>query len=249
MSRRSLCLTLGSLAMLALGGIALLIGLIRHVPYNYARAPLPDDPAALQERSREGEKKIFALLNAIGGDPVWYEQFTDEEINSYLEDRFVNSRTDRQLSLPDKISQPRIVFGQDEIHLAFRYSKGVLSTVVSIDLRVWLPDCEPNVLALELKGIYAGALPISAQSLSVLTSEFGLERVSEVGRQNGIDVSWYRTNGHPVALLRFGIDQPRPTVLLEAVKLQPGTLAVKGRANRSLPGAAPADANPVLNGN
>jgi hypothetical protein len=83
---------------------------------------------------------------------------------------------------------------------------------------------------LELEGFHAGALPISAQSL--------LERVAEAGRQYGIDVAWYRTNGHPVALLRFGTDQPRTTVLLDAVQLQPGSLVVKGHAIEPIPARA-----------
>jgi hypothetical protein len=86
-------------------------------------------------------------------------------------------------------------------------------------------------------------MPISTQSL--------LERVGDVGRQSNVDVAWYRTNGHPVALLRFGTDQPRTTVLLDTVKLQPGSMAIKGHAIESTaarvmlpqgdPGQRPAD--------
>jgi hypothetical protein len=39
------------------------------------------------------------------------------------------------------------------------------STVISISFRVWVAPKEANVVVLELQSLYAGALPISAQSL------------------------------------------------------------------------------------
>jgi hypothetical protein len=212
---------LGALFALSLGLTAALAGLVRHEPERYARAPMPEELVERQLRSREFTERLFALINAINSDREWDEQFSDEQINSYLEDEFVRSGMDRKL-LPEAITRPRVAFGADTVRLAFRYGSGAWSAVISIDLRVWVPNCEPNVVALELQSFHAGALPISTQSL--------LERVAEVGRQSGIDVSWYRTNGHPVALLRFGTDQPRTTVLLDTVKLQPGSLSVKGHA-------------------
>jgi hypothetical protein len=221
MSRRSFCLALGIILLVTFGGAAVLVGLIRHEPAHYARPPIPEEPEILQKRSDEFWEKISALYNAITGERDWDEQFTDEQINSYLEEGFVRSGVDRRL-LPEGITKPRVVFGADTIQLAFRYGSGAWSTVISIDLRVWVPQYEPNVVAMELVGFHAGALPISTQSL--------LERVAEVGRQSGIDVSWYRKDGHPTALLRFGTDQPRMTVLLNKMTLQPGSLAVKIRA-------------------
>jgi hypothetical protein len=224
MSRRSILLALGCLLVFAIGGAAIVVMLLRHEPVQYARPPMPEEAGDRQFQSREFYKRFTDLISGIRGEQQWEEQFSDEQINSYLEDEFIRSGVDRQL-LPEGISRPRVVFGNDRIQLAFRYSSGAWSAVISIGLRVWVPGCEPNVVALELESFHAGALPISAQSL--------LDRVAEVGRQSGIDIAWYRTNGHPVALLRFGTDQPRITVLLDVVKLQPGLLAVKGHAIES----------------
>jgi hypothetical protein len=181
---------------------------------------MPDEPEARHRLSGECLERILALYNAINGDREWDEEFTDEQINSYLGGEFIRQGIDRQL-LPDGISEPRVVFGADSIHLAFRYGTGTWSTIISIDLRVWVPRCEPNVVALELQGFHAGALPISTQSL--------LERIGEVGRMTAVDIAWYRHNGHPVALLRFGTDSPRTTMFLDTLRLQPGSLAVKVR--------------------
>src|SRR5207245_9637361 len=93
----------------------------------------------------------------------------------------------------------------DKIRLAFRYHAGPWSTVITIDMRVWLANKrEPNVIALELQSLHAGSVPIAAQSL--------LEQISETARQNGIEVIWYPYNGNPVALLKFQANQPHPTI-------------------------------------
>src|SRR5205807_7493140 len=69
-----------------------------------------------------------------------------------------------------------------------------LPILVSLSLCAWLTPAETNVLALKLERFDAGLLPCSAQWL--------LERISETARQHNIDVSWYRHEGHPVALIR-----------------------------------------------
>jgi hypothetical protein len=89
--------------------------------------------------------------------------------------------------------------------------------VLSVDFRVWLAGKEPNVVALEIQGYKAGALPISAQSI--------LEKITEAAPQQ-VEVSWYRYNGNPVALLRFQANLKRPTMQLKHLELHPGRLVV-----------------------
>lgn len=225
MTRRSFCLALGILVLLLLTAAAIVVGMVRYEPAIFAHSPLPTERQSVHLRSDEFKGKLTALISAINNnDRVWDEQFTDEQINSYFDEDFVQSGLDRRL-LPQGISQPRVAFEEDKVRLAFRCGTGTWSTVISIDLRVWLPTCEKNVVALELEGFWAGALPITVQSL--------LEHVSEVGRQSNVDVSWYRHKGHPVALLRFGTESPRTTVELKAVQLQPGSISIKGAATES----------------
>src|SRR6202011_1049976 len=125
--------------------------------------------------------------------------------------------------LPDAVSRPHVVFEPGKAHLAFRYGAGGWATIISIDLRIWLAREEPNAVALELEGLRAGALPISGQWLQ--------EEFAKAGRESGggMDVSWYRVNGHPVALLRFQPDQAHPTLLLQGVDVDQGTLTIRGR--------------------
>ena len=74
-----------------------------------------------------------------------------------------------------------------------------------------------------------GALPISGHWL--------LEEFAKVGRDNGnsVDVTWYRHEGHPAALVRFQGDQPHPTLLLQGVQLQPGLLTIRGTSPDATP--------------
>ena len=226
MSRRSFYLAIAIFLILTCGGGAAVLVLLRLEPRQYRQAAVPAG-AARAEHSKEFLNEFCQLISALDdqGDhpdkPVWYAHFTDEQINSYFDEHFVQSGMSEKL-LPEGISQPRLVFEPDRARLAFRYGSGFWSTVISIDLKVWLAKGEANAVALELEGFHAGALPIAAQSL--------LERISEVGRQNGIEVNWYRHNGHPVALLRFQADAPRPTLQLQAVQLKQGEITLTGRA-------------------
>jgi hypothetical protein len=172
--------------------------------------------------SREFKTKLSDMVNGvINNDPQWYVAFNEDQINSYFDEDFVRERTFEKI-LPVGISQPRVAIEPERIRLAFRHSVGRWSTIISLDLRVWLATREPNVVALELQSLHAGSLPVTAQSL--------LERVSETARHNNVEVTWYRHHGNPVALLRFQADQRTPTVQLQRLELRPGTLVISGRS-------------------
>ncbi len=127
------------------------------------------------------------------------------------------------------LSEPRVAIEPDKLRVGFRYGMGSWSTVVSIDLRVWLVAKEPNVVALEFEGMHAGALPISSQSL--------LENASQTARRHDIDPTWYRHNGHPVLLLRFQAGRSRPTFQLQQFELHAGVLSIAGHSLDTTPQA------------
>ena len=99
-----------------------------------------------------------------------------------------------------------------------------------MDLKVWLVDKEPNVIALELCGFSAGAVPLGTHTLL----EFISERVEELG----VKVSPFRYDGHPVLLLYYQHDQPRPTLRLQRLECQPGLFAFTARNNSDAPSPA-----------
>jgi hypothetical protein len=221
MSRRSFLLAIAIFFCMTCGVGATLWILVRYEPGIYLRAAVPPG-AKRYQLSTKCQRELTLLYNSVTDhdEQGWGHSFTDGEINSYLAEQFVQSRLDKQL-LPEGISEPRIVIEPDKMRVAFRYGSGLWSTVVSIDVRLWLVKGEPNVVALKLVGFRAGALPISAQSL--------LESISKTCQDNGIAVDWYRDEGYPVALLRFQAEQPHPTLELELIKLNQGEIHIQGR--------------------
>ena len=226
MSRKSFLLGLALLAVLGGGVAGVLALLVLHVPEDYLKTALPPGQERLQH-SQEFEAKCMSLINGMKNDRVWQEKFTDAQINSFFDEDFLRSGLSDQF-LPHGISNPRVSITPERVRLAFRYgTEAWCSTVVTLDFRVWLCPQETNVVALELQALRAGSLPITAQSL--------LERISEVARRQDIEVTWYRRNGNPVALLHFQATQPRPTVRLERLELSEGQLVIGGRSAEAAP--------------
>jgi hypothetical protein len=233
MSQRSFFLVAVLLLLLLSGVAATLLVLLRQEPAWYTAAAMSPG-SERTTASKAFYTEFSAMYNSLKYDDEPFVAFSDTQTNSFFEEDFLALRYDRELAL-DNISQPRIAFTPDHIKLGFRYGHGLRSCIVSIELRVWVPATEPNVVALELEGFHAGALPISAQSL--------LEEMAKIGRRKGIDVDWYRLHNHPVALLRFQPDQPRPTFQLKAVQLKEHSIMVQWRTLDSS-SAKPSEAAP-----
>src|SRR5262245_7385740 len=211
MRRKPLILAL-LVVMALLGGVGTTLALLlRHEPAYYRRGLMLAGPPRLAW-SAQFLAELSHLSSAIQHDDLsWDAEFTTDQINSYLQESFLEAGFDEKM-LPDNLSDPRVAIDEDRLRLGFRYGYGRWSTIVTIEMRLWVAQGEANTVGLELLGLHAGALPISAQSL--------LEHVSEAARRNGVDVSWFRHSGHPVALLHFGPDQPRTTVHLKHVELK-----------------------------
>jgi hypothetical protein len=219
MNRKSVLFGVGVALFLASVGTVLAL-LFLHEPAVYARSAQPEGE---ERRQQSGEFFTeFARLYQEIHNKEWEATFTEKSINCYFEEGFIESGVSKTV-LPEGISAPRVAIEQDKFRLAFRYNVGPWSTIISIEMRMWLAsNGEPNVIALELQSLHAGSLPISAQSL--------LEQIFETARQNGIKVSWYRYHGNPVALLKFQADEPHPTIQFLSLQLKNGTLSIQGRS-------------------
>jgi hypothetical protein len=221
MSRRSVFVGLGIVVLLAGSFGAVLLLLLHYEPRAHRDSALPAGPER-EHCSDEFYSEFSELLSAMNGKEPWSRSFTDKQINSFLKEGFIHSGMSEKL-LPEGISEPRIRFETERMWLSFCYRSRFIKTIVSIRLRIWLPVGQPNRVAVCLEKFQAGLVPCTAQWL--------LERISEVGRQNGIDVTWYRHEGYPVAVLCFQADQPSPTLQLTAVTLAPGSISIHGQAN------------------
>jgi hypothetical protein len=219
MSRRSFIVAVGIVVFLTGSTATALLLLLHYEPQHHRRSAVPPGDNRVQ-LSQEFYRLFFALVSDMNGKDLWQASFSDEQINSYLNEAFIHSGMSEKL-LPEGISEPRVAFEPERMRLSFRYRSRFVNTVVSITLRIWLPRNDPNVVVLQLEGLQAGLVPFTAQWL--------LERISEVPRKNGIDVSWYRHEGCPVALVRFQNDQPHPTLQLQAVQFEDHVITIRGR--------------------
>ncbi len=221
MSRRSLLGAIGIVVLLVTALGAGVVLLLRVEPKYHREAAVPASAQRIHD-SRDFTRDFSDLIGSItSSQPNWGKTFTDKQINSYLGEGFLQPGLAERL-LPEGISEPRVTFEPDLMRLSFRYSSRLVSTIISVALRVWLPPSEPNVLALSIEGFHAGAVPFKAQWL--------LERISEVARQNDVDVTWYRHEGHPVAILRFQADKARPTLRLKVVRFEKGKVQIQGES-------------------
>ncbi|MCS6976579.1 MAG: hypothetical protein NZM31_06160 [Gemmatales bacterium] len=219
MSRKSFLVTLGLIVLLGAVVLTVVVWLLSCEPELYVQAEMPAGPDRVR-LSQEFEKRAFDLFNEIQNEDDWEAEFTEQQINSWLAEDFVESNLARQL--PEQISEPRVALRPGKLFLAFRYGGPDFNTVVSLEGKVWIAPREPNTLALEIESFKAGAIPLSPRFLQ--------QELTEGARQNNIDVQWYRKDGHPVAVFRLQADRRDPGVQLRELELKDGALRVKGRS-------------------
>ena len=221
MRKQTILLLVGIFLFLAiLAGTGLLI-LVYHEPGFYRRAYVPPGPKR-EQLSTVCAGKFFSLGNYMRSSDSkeeWAVEFTEEQLNSYFQEDF-KKWGDCATLAKHGISDPRIVIDKDKIRLAFRYGTRPWSTILSLDVRVWLAR-ETNVVVFEFLGRHAGALPISAQSV--------LESVSEhLHGHSSVEVTMYRHNGNPTAVVRIEPDKSRPTFQLRRIELEDGKITIGG---------------------
>ena len=238
MSRRSFFFAIGIFVCLICAAVGVVVAMVRHEQEWYTNAGVPAGPERSQ-LSRDFYEAFTDLLAQVGNEREWGGKVTARQVNSYFEEGLYEAKLDADL-LRGKISEPRIAFEQDRMRLGFRYGKGVWSTIISMSLKVWVPQDDCSTVVLELESLQAGSLPVSAQSV--------LEEISRVLRDKDIEISWYRHNGHPAAVLRFQSNQQRSPVQLTAIQSKEGVLVIQGRTNDPALGPFP-PAGPAPAGN
>jgi hypothetical protein len=220
--RRSVLLA----ALIVLVAVAAVVGilglLIKQEPGFYAAGSpadeMVDDSVSSQVLTRFGD-----LKNDIRSRSDWAASFTADELNAFLRQNLDDGGWLAKL-LPAGFHSPRVAIDGDVVKIAVRYGEEFWSSVVSVELKVWLVKDEVNTVAVEVLGVRSGALPIEPQWF------VSLDAVSEQAQDSNVDVSWYRHDGHLVGLFRFYADQPRPTTQIRIVKVAEGKVTLAGRS-------------------
>jgi hypothetical protein len=216
-------------ATLGVGAVFLLLGIylaVRQAPAFYQRAlAAPQDE---QKTNGENfERSALALHNQLYEAGRWQTCLTQDEINGWL-------ATDLPKKLPQVlppgISDPRIAIEDETVHLAVRYRRSGVDTVLSISGEAYL-TAQPNEIAVRLDRARAGMLPVPlARFLHEITSR---------AEKADMPLRWTEVRGAPVALLRLPLDRDEEgrRVVLEEIRWRDGQLLVAGRTEeQTLPG-------------
>jgi hypothetical protein len=206
----------GGLVLLVAGGLFGLYEAMQYVPEFYRQA-VAGDPGSQEKASDEMLQQATALLSDVKKKGRWEAVFTAEQINGWLA---VDLARNHPNLLPPSLDHPRVAMLPDQVMLACRFQWGSVSSVLSLTVEPYL--AEPNVLALRIRKVRAGLLPLPLGGV--------LDRISEAAQHADLRLTWRRAAGDPVAIVSFGeaghIDGKAPR--LEEMQLSNGEIYVAG---------------------
>ncbi len=189
-----------------------------YVPEFYARAT-----ETTSQQTVEASRQLTAEVEQLQVDAAmigsWHATFSDDEINAWLTEELPKKFP--QL-LAKGASDPRIIIENDRVLAAVRYKNRRIDTVISCELEVELTE-EPNMLALRVKHLKAGALPLPLSNF--------LRGISKEAGKGDVDVRWDVTEAGPIALVTVPSEHPRYVsnpVIVESVQLVDGALILSG---------------------
>ena len=231
--RRPFFIALALLLSAAGAATAALLYAGKTEPSFYTAAGQPND-FDTHERSARLLTRVVDLQNDIRAKDEWGDTFTTDDLNAFfIENLGPKGRlTD---TLPKGFHSPRISVEGDRLKLGVKYREGFWSTIVWLELKVWLVADQLNLAAVEVCNLNAGALPFGSQSI--------LDKIADVARESSIDVTWYRNKSNPVGLFRFFAKQPRPTSQVLTLEVKDGKIVIAGRSFQDGLPAAPAGVN------
>ena len=188
------------------------------VPEFYTRLA-----AEAPEQSAQASRRLQADMERLQDDAAqlgsWQAAFSDDEINGWLVEE-LPKKFPRLLARG--ASEPRVVIEDGRLLAAAKYKNRGLETVVSCEIEVELTE-QPNMLALRVSNLRAGALPLPL-------SKF-LRGITREAAKGEVDVRWDLTDNGPVALATVPSEHPsyaRRPVVVESVQLVQGRLVLAG---------------------
>lgn len=192
----------------------------RTVPAFYAEAAARE-PQNTDRVRRELEVQVEHLQSSVRKTGSWSAEFSDEQINAWLESALAAAFPKL---LPKGVSDPRVVVEDDHLLAAALYKNKRIETVVSCEIRVALTE-EPNILAVRIDNLRAGALPLPLDGF--------MKKISHEVSKSDIEVRWDKAEPDqaPVALVSVPSEHEsyvRTPVIVESVRLKDGFLTLTG---------------------
>lgn len=228
-------LALALLTAFAAVATSALVFAAKRPPAFYAAASRPADWDA-HEQSAKLLTRVLDLQNDVRAKEEWGDTFTADELNCFFAENMGPKDGLCEL-LPKGFHSPRIAINGDRLKLGVMYREGFWSSVVWMELKIWLVADQVNVAAVEVCNLKAGRVPFGSQSI--------LDKMGDVARESSIDVTWYRNKSNPVGLFKFFAKQPRPTSQVLTLEVKDGKLTIAGRSFLDGAPAAPPGVNPL----
>ncbi|KAA1260755.1 hypothetical protein LF1_32960 [Rubripirellula obstinata] len=190
----------------------------KFVPDFYSQAktirPLPSIKAS---RNLQSELRRFQSDRSKRGR--WNTALSDQQVNAWLIEELPRAFP-RLLAYGAR--EPRIKVEDDRILAAVRFQRGQIDTVISCEATVELTE-QPNMLALRLHHLRAGAIPLPLNKF--------VRGISKEAAKGGLDIDWDFTDSGPVALVTIPSEDPRyhaSPVVIESVNLVRGAMVLAG---------------------
>lgn len=209
------------LLLAAAGGglvvLLILVGVywaIQQAPEFYEKA-LHADPARQTAASDQMLQQATALVSNTKTRGPWRALFTADQINGWLA---VDLAKNHAQAIPPGISDPRLQILPNQLALACRYQGHGIRTVLWLALDAYL--AEPNVIALRLKKVRAGWLPLPLGNV--------VDAISQAARQRNLPLRWTQADGDPVALIAIPPEHDRKIVRIETLKLDDNAILLTG---------------------
>lgn len=222
MRRRSLIKTgLILIALLALS-VGIVGSLLKQEPEFFVRENADglraDDPAQAGKVVTRLNELIEDMRTTQKGE--WGQSFSAEELNAFFREG-ASGTNPLTKALIEDLPDPRISIEDDRLRIAFRQGEDFWSTVVELELRMWLVKDQSNTLAVEIVRFQAGELP--------LPKNWVLNDIATAARRLSADVNWYRKGDNPVALCKLYANQSRPENQVTTLRIGDASLSIGGR--------------------
>lgn len=226
-------------SLLALAAVVLVVAVVtistRHVPEFYAEA-ITAEPQVERQANDQMLERATTLNNDIRKRGRWQALFTAEQINGWLS---VDLEENHPELLAEGFSEPRIQIRKGKATIACRYKQGVMNTVASATFELYL--VEPDVLALRIDSVRAGAMPMPMKSI--------VDGVAIAAERLNLRLKWRQEKGDPVALVSLPAAHDDKSVYkLDALELRDGELYIAGRTEPYSPSSAPHPAGEPIAG-
>ena len=206
------------LALAASGGWAWYAS--RQVPQFYTQA-LATTEQAERDAHHEMQRTVAAAASDLMSEDRWQITLTDAQLNGWLAVELENRFTEL---LPEDIQDPRVALTPEAIHVAWTQGSSERATTYSVAIEPFM--ISPNVLALRLRAVHAGRLPVPRGIV--------IAAVEQIARETELPLAWRQQDGDPVAVVRLDpFVEPYQPLSIDTIQLRDGKLIAAGQGSEA----------------